>query len=91
MQASLASRLQPAGGPAGSNGTSAAPVLPFAVLSASRALPSADGYVFPVRSATIRVAQGVPHDTVVGLLLKEGNVRSVHPNTIMSIVQSESG
>ena len=58
------------------------------MLDASRALPGDDGYVFPVRMATIKVAAGVPEDAVVQALRAEADVRSVHPNTIMSIVQS---
>jgi hypothetical protein len=88
MQAALASRLSPPAG-TGSDGSSASPMMPFSVIDASRALPGADGYVFPVKTATIKVASGVPHDAVVQALQAEENVKGVFPNTIMSIVQGE--
>jgi len=62
-------------------------MMPFSVIDASRALPGSDGYVFPVKTATIKVSTGVPHDAVVSALQAEQKVRGVYPNTIMSIVQ----
>lgn len=85
MQAALAGRLTPQYG----NGSSSSPVVPFSVVDASRALPGADGYVFPVKSATIKVSAGVPNDVVIRELMAEPDVRSVHPNTLMSIAQGE--
>lgn len=83
MQISIADRLTPQSG----GGSAAAPLVPFSVVDASRALPGEDGYVFPVKSATIKVAPGVPSDAVISALRAEPDVKSVHPNTLMSIAQ----
>jgi hypothetical protein len=89
MQTNLAGRLAPLS-TVGAQSTSVGPQpAPFSVMASSRAVPAADGYVFPVKTATIRVAAGVAHDAVVAALKAEDNVEGVYPNTIMSIVQGE--
>ncbi|KAI8471543.1 MAG: hypothetical protein J3K34DRAFT_458287 [Monoraphidium minutum] len=54
---------------------------PYAILRASPAAPAADGYVFPVKTATIKVDARAPGEVVAALQAQPG-VQGVFPNTL---------
>lgn len=86
MQASLAGRFQPAGG----NGSMAGPLMPFSVVDASRALPGADGYVFPVKTATIKVRcyAACPGDALFSAALHCCPSQGDHQGVLLSLLHT---
>lgn len=68
--------------PSSTPGTAAAE--PYAVVAATSASPAADGYVFPVKTATIRIQPGAAPDAIAGALRSQPGVAGVFPNRVYS-------
>lgn len=56
--------------------------IPFTLVKATSVTASPDGYVFPVKSATIRIAPNQDPDSVLATLLARPDVAGVYPNRI---------